>query len=188
MAIATQTLSRLAYLTRDRQSSIKSDLIDGQVYQMAGASLNHNRIVRTLIGEFYTHMYDGDCEVLPSDMRVRVDNSYMYPDIVILCDEPDLEDNDVLLNPTIIIEVLSPSTEAYDRGDKSQKFRTIESLQEYALISQDKAHIEHYIRQDNNTWIFSEVSSITGEIRFQTIDCALRLADIYRRVNLKATE
>ena len=185
MTVAAQTLSPLAYLMRDRKSQVKSDFIDGKVYQMAGASLAHNRIVQAVGSELYRHLYDSDCEVLPSDMRVRMGDSYMYPDIVILCGPPELEDNDVLLNPTIVIEVLSPSTEAYDRGDKSQKFRTIESLKEYALISQSKPHIEQYVRQSNNQWLLSETAGRNGEIYFPTIDCTLQLADIYRRVQFE---
>ena len=185
MSVAVQTLSPLTYLTRDRQSKVKSDYIDGQVYQMAGASLNHNLIFADVFGELYIHLKNHPCRILPSDMRVRMDDSYVYPDIVIVCDEPQVESNDILLNPTIVIEILSPSTEAYDRGAKSIKFRTIDSLKEYALVSQDSPHVEHYIRQDDNQWLFSERKALDGSLYLPSIDCTLSLADIYQQIEFE---
>ncbi|MEM7532482.1 MAG: Uma2 family endonuclease [Chloroflexota bacterium] len=187
MTVATQTLSPLAYLFHERQSEIRSDYLDGQVYQMAGASLSHNRLVGKLYTRLSNHLEQqgGDCEVLPSDMRVRIEDSYMYPDIVVVCGEPEIEDNDILLNPAIVIEVLSPSTEAYDRGKKSKKFRTIESLKEYALVSQDSPSIEHYIRQPNNQWLLTESSGLDKTTTFPSIHCTLELSDIYRRIKFE---
>ncbi|MEM7539106.1 MAG: Uma2 family endonuclease [Chloroflexota bacterium] len=187
MSVAVQTLSPMAYLARERKSTIKSDYIDGQLYQMAGASLNHNLILSDTLVELSIHFRQqkNGCKVLPSDMRVRMGDSYTYPDIVIICGQPEVESNDILVNPTIVIEVLSPSTEAYDRGAKSKKFRTVESLKEYALISQDSPHIEHYIRQDNNQWLFSEASALDGSLYLPSIDCTLNLADIYQQIEFE---
>lgn len=185
MSAAVQTLSRLDYLVQERKSTVRSDYIDGHVYQMAGASLNHNLIFAGVFGELYIHLKNHPCRLLPSDMRVRMDDSYVYPDIVIICDDPQVESNDILLNPTIVIEILSPSTEAYDRGAKSKKFRTIASLKEYALILQNSLHVEHYIRQDNNQWLFSETSGEDGSLYLLSIDCTLSLADIYQQAEFE---
>ncbi|MEM7531592.1 MAG: Uma2 family endonuclease [Chloroflexota bacterium] len=185
MSVAVQTLSPTAYLAQDRRSRVKSDYIDGHVYQMAGASLNHNLIVAAIVGELYIHFQNHPCRVLPSDMRVRMGGSYVYPDIVIICDSPKVESNDILLNPAVVIEVLSSSTEAYDRGDKSKQLRTIPSLKEYALISQKNPHIEHYIRQQNNQWLFSETSSTDSTMYLPSIDFTLNLAKIYRDIDFE---
>lgn len=137
MTVATAAISPLAYLTRDRQSETKSEYLDGQVHPMAGATYKHNLIVAQLIHRLMGNLEESPCRVLPSDMRVEVGESYAYPDIVIVCDLPQIKEGDILINPTILIEVLSPSTEVYDRGKKAQKFRTITALQEYILVSQE---------------------------------------------------
>jgi len=185
MTVATQRLSPLAYLTRERQSQTKSEYLNGQVHPMAGATYRHNLIVAQLIHRFMSNLENGPCRVLPSDMRVEVEDSYAYPDVVIVCDPPQIADGDILLNPTILIEVLSPSTEVYDRGEKAQKFRTIPSLQEYVLVSQDSYAIEHYVRHTGDTWLFSETFGEDSTIYFPTIDCTLRLADIYSQVEFE---
>jgi len=183
MTIATATLSTWAYLTRDRESQTKNEYFDGQVRPMAGATFKHNLIVAQVIYLLMDTLRQGPCRVLPSDMRVQIGESYAYPDIVIVCDPPDIKEGDILLNPTILVEVLSSSTEGYDRGAKAQKFRTIESLQEYVLISQDIHHIEHYIRQPDNKWLFSETTGADGTIHLPTVDCVLKLADVYDQID-----
>jgi len=183
MTVATQTLSPLAYLARDRQSKTKSEYLNGQVHPMAGATYRHNLIVAEVIYLFMDKLRRGPCRVLPSDMRVNVGESYAYPDVVIVCEPPEIEDGDILLNPTILVEVLSPSTEGYDRGEKAQKFRTIESLQEYVLISQDSYQIEHYVRQPENKWLLSEATGEAGSIYLPTIDYVLNLADVYDQID-----
>jgi len=185
MTAATATLSPAAYLTRERQSQTKSEYLDGQVHPMASASYNHNLIVAQLIHRLMGNLEESPCRVLPSDMRVEVGESYAYPDLVIVCDPPLIKEGDILLNPTILIEVLSPSTEVYDRGKKAQKFRTIASLKEYILVSQESHHIEHYIRQTEDTWLFSETAGEEREIYLPSIDCTLSLADIYSEVEFE---
>jgi Uma2 family endonuclease len=130
---------------------------------------------------------DGPCESYVGDMRVRVSNTglYTYPNIVVACPPFDFEDAEVdtLLNPVVIVEVLSPSTEAYDRGEKFRRYRRLESLREYVLVSQDAPRIERYVRQ-GDFWILSEVSDIGAVLAFEAIDCTVKLADIYDKVQL----
>ena len=127
----------------------------------------------------------GECRVATSDMRVKVTqrDSYVYPDVVVVCGEPVAEDNvfDTLLNPTVIVEVLSPSTETYDRGEKFEHYQQIASLKDYILISQDKVHIEHYCRQEAD-WLQTEFQELSDVLSLLSIDCELRLQDVYRRV------
>jgi Uma2 family endonuclease len=122
-------------------------------------------------------------------MRVRIGEigSYVYPDIVVVCGTPELEDAelDTLLNPTVIVEVLSPSTEMVDRGTKFQRYRSIPSLREYVLVSQDAYHIEHYVRQDDDQWLFSDAVGEAASLELPSIDCTLALADVYAKVTFE---
>jgi Uma2 family endonuclease len=124
-------------------------------------------------------------------MRVRIAPTiYFYPDVVVTCDTPQFEDShpQTLLNPTVIIEVLSSSTEKFDRGKKSTHYRTLESLQEYLLISQDSPHVEHYKRQTDGSWVLADVTAMDSKVELLSIQCTLAMADIYRKVNFEADE
>ena len=127
-----------------------------------------------------------DCEVYPGDMRVKVSPSglYTYPDVAVVCGEPQFEDAelDTLLNPKVLIEVLSPSTADYDRGGKFAQYRRLPSLQEYVLISQDRPLVEHYVRQPPNQWMLTENESLQDTVDLPSIDCELPLAEIYFKV------
>ncbi|MBN8637225.1 MAG: Uma2 family endonuclease, partial [Anaerolineae bacterium] len=128
------------------------------------------------------------CEMYISDMRVKVNSKhYVYPDAVLVCPQPQFEDQafDTLTNPTVIIEVLSPSTETYDRTEKLKNYRAIPSLQQYLLIAQDSAHVEQYLRQDAATWLISEVNGLDAVIDLPSLQCTLSMRDIYAKVTLE---
>lgn len=176
------------YLAFERASDERHEFIDGQVYLMAGASENHNLITANVIIALGSQLRGRPCKLYPSDMRVRIGgrDDYHYPDISVVCGEAQIEDDeqDTLLNPTLIVEVLSPSTEQFDRGKKFENYRLLPSLQEYVLIAQDRAHIEHYVRQEGGTWLYSEVKGLdaVGEITLPSIGCSLSMADVYDKV------
>ena len=173
------------YLVMEREAEFKSEYRDGQIVAMPGASRPHNLISGNIFGEFYLQFLDRTCEVYTNDMRVKVSDRglYTYPDVVVMCDEPRFEDNhvDTLLNPTVIVEVLSPSTENYDRHDKFLSYQTLESLQEYILVSQKGVHVEQYICQNGN-WNLREFRSLDDVLVLASIECQLAVRAIYAKV------
>lgn len=173
------------YLALERASDHKSELVNGRIYAMSGASVRHTRIVRNLVIGIGGRVSGGPCEVFSNDLRVKVSQTgmYTYPDVVALCDTPRLEDAhlDTLLNPAVIIEVLSASTEAYDRGEKFAHYRRIETLREYMLIAQDQVRVERYIR-DGEDWRLTEISDPAGVLPIEALGCEIPLAEIYGRV------
>lgn len=173
------------YLAIERAAETKSEYFAGEMFALAGASRRHNRIVANLIVELGTRLEGGPCEVYPSDMRVKVSETglYTYPDVLVVCGEPELEDDDILLNPRLILEVLSPSTEAYDRGRMFEHYRRIPSLAEYLLVAQDTHRIEQYTRQDRERWLLTEVRGPDGVVRCESISCELPYARVYRNVD-----
>jgi Uma2 family endonuclease len=176
------------YLAIERRSEFKSEYFAGHVFALAGASKRHNLIVANLIRALGNQLLDRPCNVYPSDMRVKVrkTGAYMYPDVVVACGDEQFEDdqNDTLLNPVVIIEVLSESTEAYDRGRKFEQYQYIESLAEYLLIAQDSYRIEQYVRQDDGTWRYSEFHSLDDVVQLSAIGCNLDLKDMYAKVEV----
>jgi Uma2 family endonuclease len=177
------------YLVIDRQSDFKNEYLNGEIFAMTGASRKHNLITINVATSLNSQLKGRQCEVYANDMRVKVSSSglYTYPDVVV-CGSPEFEDIeiDTLINPALIIEVLSKSTEGYDRGDKFGHYRKLESLLEYVLISQDKHHLEHYIRQSDNQWLLSEAGDLQARIDLPSIDCKLGLADIYDKVEIES--
>jgi Uma2 family endonuclease len=176
------------YLTIERRSEIKSEYWNGELFAMAGATEAHNVIVWNAGAELRTQLKERPCKAYPNDMRVRIPRSpsYKYPDIAVVCGKAEFEDEhcDTLLNPVLIIEVLSSSTEAYDRGVKFEEYRTIASLQEYVLIRQDRPFIEQYRRQENTPfWLFSDAAGLEAVIELQSIGCTLSLAEVYEKVD-----
>ncbi len=173
------------YLTFERKATTKSEYLRGQIIAMSGASFAHNFITADIVTHLNIQLMGGECQVAASDMRVKATQtaSYFYPDVVVICGEPRAEDDnfDILLNPTLIVEVLSPSTEAYDRGEKFEHYQHIASLKEYILVSQDKVHVEQYRRQGEQ-WLLTEFREIEEVLSLLSIDCELRLRDVYRRV------
>jgi Uma2 family endonuclease len=174
------------YLSLERQAEFKSEYFAGEVFAMAEASQRHNLIAANIIRILGAQLLERDCNVYPSDMRVKITkiNKYTYPDVVVACAEEQFEDenNDVLLNPVVIFEVLSDSTEAYDRGKKFEHYQSLESLREYVLISQDPYRVERYVRQDDRTWTYTEFHSADEVATLPTISCTLPLTDVYAKV------
>ena len=173
------------YLAKERKALTKSEYRDGQIHTMPGASRKHNLIAVHITGELYIQLRTRSCEVYTNDMRVKVSSAglYTYPDVVVVCEEPRFEDThfDTLLNPTVLIEVLSPSTAAYDRGDKFASYQKLDSLCEYVLISQDSVCVEHYLRQ-GQAWDLTEFRSLDDVFHLVSIGCELSLRAIYAKV------
>jgi Uma2 family endonuclease len=185
-AQTNQKMSVAEYLNFERKSEIKHEYIAGDVLSMSGASAAHNVITANALASLHRQVLQRNCTVFPSDMRVGIiqQNIYVYPDVTVVCGTIEFGDaeQDTVLNPTVIIEVLSPSTENYDRGKKSQYYRTIPSLQEYLLIAQGEYYIEHFVRYSEHQWLFSEVMQEQGSLHLASIDCTLQLQDIYNKV------
>jgi Uma2 family endonuclease len=177
------------YLALERHAEYKSEYVAGEVFALAGASERHNLIVGNVFAGLHTQFKQRPCKVYASDMRVKVQATglYTYPDVVAVCHAVQFEDDwqDTLLNPTLIVEVLSESTEGYDRGKKFAHYRKLESLQEYVLIAQDTDHIEHYIRQPNQQWLLTESDRLLETIFLPSIDCQLVMADVYDKVEVE---
>lgn len=178
------------YLALERSSlDIKHEFFDGDVFAMVGAGINHNRININLAGELRNRFKadNSPCEVLSNDMRVKIENNYTYPDIVIFCGDAQFEDNkfDTLTNPVIIIEILSDSTEAFDRGDKFTYYRAIAALKEYILVSPKKYHVEQYIRSDNGKWEYRSYESPDQMLNMESVNCDVLLSEIYLNVNFE---
>ena len=189
---ATQSyLTPEEYLALERKATTKSEYINGQIYAMSGASREHNLITMNISNRLYIQFIERACEVYASDMRVKVSptGAYTYPDVVVVCDEPRFEDTsfDSLLNPTVLVEVLSPSTEAYDRGEKFAYYRQLDSLQEYILVSQNCVRVEHYLRQGEQ-WLLTEFSALDDQLHLTSIDCELSLREIYAKVKFSLDE
>ncbi|MBE2294165.1 MAG: Uma2 family endonuclease [Phycisphaerales bacterium] len=177
------------YLALERSADFKSEYLNGEIFAMTSASRAHNTIVLNIGSEIRQQFKDRPCKAYVNDMRVRVDPTglYTYPDVVVICGKEQFEDRylDTLLNPTVIIEVLSDSTEAYDRGRKFEHYRKLDSLTEYVLIAQNRIHVESYQRQANHQqWLLTECDALDGVLRLLSIDCELALAEIYDKVDL----
>jgi Uma2 family endonuclease len=179
------------YLALERQAKYRSEYINGNIIAMAGASRQHNLIAGNVFGELRAQLRGRPCEAYINDMRVKISVTglYTYPDVTALCGEPHFEDShvDTLLNPSVIVEVLSDSTEAYDRGEKFAHYRRLESLRDYVLIAQDKVRVEHYVRQGDQ-WVLSEVSDLASTVHLPSINCEVALRDIYERVEFSSNE
>jgi len=174
------------YLAFERQSEIKHEYFDGEVYAMTGGTVTHSQIVGNTVIALGNKLRNKPCRVLPSDMRVKVQATglYTYPDVVVICGRVQLEDRrkDTVLNPTVLIEVLSPSTADYDRGTKFAHYRMLESLSDYLLIAQAEPLVEHYQRQGNNQWLLSTYKALDDVALLPSVGCELSLADIYHKV------
>jgi Uma2 family endonuclease len=174
------------YLEFERQSEVKHELIDGEIFEMAGAVKRHNQISANIIRLLGNQLLERDCNAFSSDMRVKITatGKYTYPDIVAVCGEEIYEDEteDTLLNPQLIIEVLSKSTEGYDRGAKFEYYQTIESFTEYVLITQEPFRVEQFVRKNKNEWTYFEFRNPEDIVRLNSIDCEISLQDIYHKI------
>lgn len=179
------------YLAFERASDTRHEYMDGEILDLAGASRNHGIVSGNTFASLHQQLRQRDCLIFQGDMRVKTSDEslYTYPGVVVVCGERHFDDAayiDTLVNPTVIIEVLSPSTEQYDRDRKFRRYRSIESLQEYVLIAQDKPLIEMYIRQPEGKWLIAEAQGLDAEIALDSIQCRLALADIYEKVTFEA--
>jgi len=181
--LARTYLSEEEYLKQERNAPLKSEYYKGEVFAMAGAKRKHNAIVTALVAGLYPILKDNPCEVYPSDMRVgnKLDRFYTYPDVSIVCGKPEFIDDkeDVLLNPSVAIEVHSESTEKYDRGGKFALYRNIPSIQEYILVSTEERKIESFARKGED-WTYKESHGETFSL--QSMDVLLNLNSIYEKV------
>lgn len=191
-------LTEAEYLEIERAAEFKSEFYDGVMYPMqgppgfdaavgmAGATYPHNRIKDNLARHIGNRLADGPCFPMTSDMRVDVGTTGLrtYPDILIVCGEPEFADaaRDAVLNPKVIFEVLSPSTEKYDRGKKFDHYRQIPSLMEYVLVAQDEPVCERFVRQPDGSWNLTAVSGLGGELALATVPARVPLADVYAGV------
>ena len=186
--MSSQPKTRLTaqeYLALEREAEYKSEYYKGEVFAFAGASLRHNLIAANVLANIHSQLRSGPCSAFSSDMRITIPQTphFTYADVVVVCGQPQLDDDfkDNLLNPIVIIEVLSPSTEGYDRGKKFESYQRIASLLEYVLVSQDRPRVEQFLRQPDGRWLYSETSA-EGIIKLTSIDCELSLSDIYDKV------
>ena len=191
-SIAARTyLTPEEYIATERKATLKSEYLSGEIVAMSGASNEHNLITMNTANGLYNQVTDRGCRVYASDMRVGIGEgaSYFYPDIAVTCDRPRFEDDafDTLINPQVVIEVLSDSTANYDRGAKFRRYRQLESLQEYVLISQNQVHVEHYLRQGKQ-WVLSEFSAPENVLPLASIEAELSLNQIYRFVELETDD
>lgn len=176
------------YLALERQVEDKSEYFNGEICAMTGASRRHNLVAANILAALHSQLRKRPCEVYSSDMRVKVSTTglYTYPDVVVVCGEPLFDDKqkDTLLNPVVLIEVLSKSTASYDRGEKFEHYRKLDSLAEYLVIAQNKYHVEHYVRQPDKRWLLSETDDEQQTIHLAAIECDLVVADIYDKVEV----
>jgi len=178
------------YLEIERQAERKSEYYNGEMFAMAGAREGHNLLVANLVARLHEQLGSRPCRVYPSDMRIRVNATglYTYPDVIGLRGEPTFlgDQRDTLLNPNLLVEVLSPSTEAYDRGRKFEQYKAIESLREYLLVASDRIHVDLYTRQANGRWLLTSADTLEDSLALESVGAQLTLADLYEKVTLSA--
>ena len=184
----TRYITPEEYLEQERKAETRSEYFQGKVFAMAGASRRHARIVSNLVRELSGKLIDRDCNVYSNDLRLAVSQAglYAYPDVMVVCGEEQVADrhDDMLLNPTLLIEVLSKSTKNYDRGQKFESYRKLTSLREYLTVAQDKVHVEQWVRQPDDRWMLKEYFESDAKIALVSIGVELQLSDIYRKVDL----
>jgi Uma2 family endonuclease len=197
-AAPQKKLTAAEYLAIEREAEFKSEFYDGVMYplhwdpltNMAGASRDHNRIKENLIVELGTRIKGGPCQSYSSDQRVRLTETgmYAYPDIVIVCGRAEFDSNgDNLLNPQVVIEVLSPSTEGYDRKLKFRQYERQPTIREIVLVAQDEPLVERYVRQESGDFLRTVFDDLAGEFALATVEARIPLADVYRGVELPDT-
>ena len=190
--VSTQPKPRFTpeeYLELERKAEIRSEYLDGEIFPMPGVTRRHSKIVVNLGTELNAQLWDRPFEVHVVDLRVKVPATglYTYPDVFIVGVEPTLEDShqDTVLDPQVIFEVLSDSTESYDRGKKFAHYRGFESLKEYFLVSQKEYRVERFVRQEDGSWLYSEVTDPDGSIEIPSVVCRVALSKVYHRVKFE---
>ncbi len=185
-----QVYSLEEYIELEKSTDEKFEFWDGNVWSMAGASTSHNRIVRNLGTEIDLQLREKGCESFPSDMRIKVPTylPYRYPDLTALCGEAEIENllgQDLLVNPQLIVEVLSDSTEAFDRGDKFSYYKSIPSFTEYLLIAQHRPHITQFVKHGDGFWMNLEFNNLSDVVELKSVPCKLKLNEIYRNISFE---
>ena len=174
------------YLEFEEHADVKHEFIDGEMFLMAGGSINHNQIAVNTIINLGNKLKDKPCRVLNSDMRLHIDmfDLFTYPDVMVICGKPELyaDRNDTVTNPVLIVEVLSPSTRNYDRSSKFTYYRSIPTLKEYVMIDQNKYHVEYYRKLKTGEWLLSDHDSIESAFTLQSLEIELSLKDLYQQV------
>jgi Uma2 family endonuclease len=181
------------YLEVEGKAEFKSEFVNGWMYAMGGASPEHNQIVANVVTEFNVQLKKRPCIVYPSDLPLKAEKREhgRYPDVTVVCGEPQFHKSKylkALLNPTVLVEVLSTSTEEFDRETKIEEYRSIPSLREYLLIAQDRCHVEHYVRQAANQRLLTEFNDMQDAIHLPSINCRLILSDVYDKVKRPEAE
>ena len=175
------------YLVLEEKAEYRSEYEDGEIVAMAGGSLDHAQITSN-VNRFLGNKIAGRCRSLTTDVKVRVEDyrKFYYPDVLIFCGEPKFyqKRNDTITNPILIVEVLSDSTEAKDRGEKFAAYQTLESLQEYVLVSQDKAKVEQFTRENDGSWKYQATIGLKSKVNFTSVETELTLDEVYQQVNL----
>lgn len=192
VAIPKERFTLEEYLEFDKNSEERWEYFDGFIVSMSGGTLTHNRIARNLTTGLTNRLAGLGCEVLPADMRIKVPKAppYRYGDLVVVCGPPIIESVqglDVLVNPALIVEILSESTEAYDRGKKFLAYQSIESFKEYLLVAQERPYITHYVRQADGNWLRTDIEGLDSEIELVTISCKMPLREVYAFVDFPNT-
>lgn len=174
------------YLATERRAAFKSEFYNGEMFAMAGASLAHNTITENLSVRIGGQLLGSPCRTFSSDLRVRIERTglYCYPDLVIVCGEPQMaeEDKDTLVNPRVVIEVLSPSNERYDRRTKYQNYQQLPSVQEYVFVAQDEALCERFVHRPDGEWTHAQSIGLDAALELTSVPVAVPLADIYAGV------
>ena len=177
------------YLAFERASEEKHEYLNGIVVAMSGAKRAHNLIALNLGSKIHQALKDKNCEGYPSEMRIFVPETglYAYPDLVVACGQPEFQDDvlDTLLNPVLIVEILSDSTESYDRGLKFENYRSINSLREYILVSQNRPAVEKYVKHGDGFWLLSSAVGLDASIMLDSIECSLPLVEVYEKVKFE---
>jgi Uma2 family endonuclease len=178
------------YLASEEQAQGKSEYVQGRIYALAGGSVNHNRITSSVNAQLHLALQNMPCEAFSSDMRLLVTENglYTYPDAMIVCGGPEFppDRNDTVTNPSVIVEVLSPSTQDYDRGQKFESYRSIPTLRDYILIHQDRVYIEHYQRLEAGRWLLTELNDVDSTLVLDSLGVSLSLHRNYQRVDWSA--
>ena len=189
--VPKQFITPEQYLHRERNAEFRSEYLRGEMFAMAGASANHNLIVGNCVQNIGQQLKKKPCRVYPSDLKLRIQATglYTYPDLSVVCGEPQLESDhgDVLLNPVVLIEVLSDSTEAYDRGKKFEHYRTIPSLKHYVLVAQDRHSIDCFSLNPDGSWSLTACQTPTGMVELAAIDSQLSAVEVYDKVVFPTT-
>lgn len=183
---AEKLMSEEEYLAFEAKSKIKHEFMDGEIFAMAGATRRHNLATTNVSRVLGNQLEETDCEVYASDFRVKIrDGHNVYPDVAVACGEIETEGNDTtLLNPVVVFEVLSKSTEKRDRGDKAEDYFKLNSLQDYVLVSQYRVRVEHFSRQKNNVWTLKFYEDLNDVVELKSINCQISLKLIYLKLNI----